>query len=148
MTENDPNDTVETAAEQPAKKAKAKDKSKDKAKAKLKAKSKTKSKTKAPRVKAKKPAETAPAFDYVGKVDSLRIASGAGAEGFEFGLKARHGKRKRFRFDPADAFAMNAMAHLVLAAHAAGTKLGVRTAPEADGILIVREVESRHKLEK
>jgi hypothetical protein len=81
-------------------------------------------------------------------VESIKLKSGAGAEGFEFGLRGRHGKRKNFRFDAADPFAMNAMSHLVLAAHAGETKIGIRTAAEVDGILIVRELESRPKLGK
>lgn len=40
---------------------------------------------------------------------------------------------------------MNAMAHLVLAAHASGTKIGVRTTADVEGVLIVSELESRPK---
>ena len=137
MTENETTETVEVVVEKPAKKAK--DKSKPKAKA--------KSKVKAPRAKAEKPARPE-GFDFVGKVESLRVKSGAGAEGFEFGLKGRHGKRRTFRFDAADAFAMNAMAHLVLAAHASETKIGVRTGAEVEGVLIVRELETHPKIGK
>lgn len=132
MTEN----MVEGVAEKPAKKAKGKNKAK--------VKSKTKSKTTS--AKAEKPERSEPSFDFVGKVESLRLTSGAGPSGFEFGLRGRHGKRRSFRFGSEDAFATNAMAHLVLTAHANETKLGVRTGPEVEGVLIVREIESRPKL--
>lgn len=138
MNETETVETVVVVAEKPAKKskAKAKDKPKDKIKA------------KPERAKAEKPAKPSHDFDFVGKVETLRVRSGAGPEGFEFGLRGRHGKRRHFRFDTADAFAMNAMAHLVLAAHANDSKLGIRTAAEVDGILIVRDLESRPKLGK
>ena len=135
MTDNETTETVEIAAEKPAKKAKAKRKTK------------AKSKVKAPRAKAEKPAKPE-GFDFVGKVESLRVKSGAGAEGFEFGLKGRHGKRRTFRFDATDAFAMNAMAHLVMAAHASDTKIGIRTGAEVEGVLTVRELESRPRIGK
>lgn len=133
MTENETSETVAEAAEKPAKKAKDK--------------SKPKTKAKTPRAKAEKPAKP-DGFDFVGKVESLRVKSNAGAEGFQFGLKGRHGKRRTFRFDAADAFAMNAMAHLVLAAHASETKIGVRTGAEVDGVLVVREIETHPKIGK
>lgn len=136
MSENDTTESIEVAVEKPAKKAKSKPKEKPKIKA------------EAPRPKAEKPRKSAHGFDFVGKVESLRVKSGAGAEGFEFQLRGRHGKRKSFRFDPADAFAMHAMAHLVLAAHASETKIGIRTSAEVEGLLIVRELESRPKLGK
>jgi hypothetical protein len=136
MTDNETTETAEVAAEKPAKKAK------DVNKPKAKAKAKTKPKKKTPRAKAEKPAKVE-GFDFVGKVESLRVKSGAGAEGFEFSLKGRHGKRRTFRFDAVDAFAMNAMAHLVLAAHANETKIGVRTGAEIEGVLIVRELATR-----
>ena len=135
MTDNETTEMVEIAVEKPAKKAK--DKSKPKAK----------SKVKAPRAKAEKPTKPE-GFDFVGKVESLRVKSGAGAEGFEFGLKGRHGKRRTFRFDATDAFAMNAMAHLVMAAHANDTKIGIRTGAEVEGVLTVRELESRRRIGK
>ena len=138
MTKNETRETLAEAAKKPAKTAKPK--SNDK----------TKEKTKArpPRVKAEKPAKPQHSFDFVGKVERLRVKSGAGAEGFEFGLRGRHGKRRSFRFDTTDVFAMNAMAHVVLAAHASETKIGVRTGAEVEGVLIVRELESRPKLGK
>ena len=139
MTENETAETVEVVAETPAKKTKKK--------AGEKAKDKKAPKAKVPRAKAEKPAKPE-GFDFVGKVESLRVKSGAGAEGFAFGLKGRHGKRRTFRFDAADAFAMNAMAHLVLAAHACETKIGVRTGAEVEGVLIVRELESRPRIGK
>lgn len=136
MTDQDTAQAVETAAEKPVKKPKAK--------AKTKAKTKTKQ-PKSARLKVVKPAD-AHDFDFVGKVESLLVKSGAGPEGFVFGLKGRHGKRGRFRLDPADAFAMNAMAHLVLAARASETKIGVRVGPEAEGLLTVRELEIYPKI--
>jgi hypothetical protein len=132
MTEQETAEAVEIVVEKPVKKAKAK----------------TKTKAKPSRPKAEKPSRPAHDFDFVGKVESIRVKSGAGAEGFEFGLRGRHGKRRNFRFDAVDPFAMNAMSHLVLAAHAGETKIGIRTAAEVDGILIVRELESRPKLGK
>ena len=134
MTEQEAAESVDVVIEKPMKKAKTK--------------TKAKAKAKPSRPKAQKPSKPAHDFDFVGKVESIRVKSGAGAEGFEFGLRARHGKRKNFRFDAADQFAMNAMSQLVLAAHAGETKIGVRTAAEVDGILIVRELESRPKLGK
>ena len=140
MTEEETTETVEIVVEKPAKK---------KPKAKEKAKAKVKGKAAAPkRDKPAKPPKPAPEFDFIGKVESLRVKSGAGPEGFEFGLRGRHGKRRSFRFDTADAFAMNAMAHLVLAAHASETKIGVKTGAEVEGVLVVRELESRPKLGK
>ena len=140
MTEEETTETVEIVVEKPAKK---------KPKAKEKAKAKVKGKAAAPkRDKPAKPPKPAPEFDFIGKVESLRVKSGAGPEGFEFGLRGRHGKRRSFRFDTADAFAMNAMAHLVLAAHASETKIGVKTGAEIEGVLVVRELESRPKLGK
>lgn len=132
MTEQETAEAVEVVIEKPVKKPKAK----------------TKAKAKPSRAKAVKPSRPTHDFDFVGKVESIRVKSGAGAEGFEFGLRARHGKRKNFRFDAADQFAMNAMSQLVLAAHAGETKIGIRAAAEVDGILIVRELESRPKLGK
>ena len=140
MTEEETTETVEIVVEKPAKK---------KPKAKEKAKAKVKGKAAAPkRDKPAKPPKPAPEFDFIGKVESLRVKSGAGPEGFEFGLRGRHGKRRSFRFDTADAFAMNAMAHLVLAAHASETKIGVKTGAEVEGVLVVRDLESRPKLGK
>lgn len=138
MSEDEVITTVDAAVAEPAKKPKAKQKTKVKAKAKV--------KTKPAQPKGGKPARPSHDFDFVGKVESLKVTSSA--SGFEFGLRGRHGKRKSFRFDTADQFAMNAMAHVVLAAHAGETKVGVRTAAEVDGILIVRELESRPKLGK
>ena len=144
MSEDDKTAPVEIVIEAPDKKAKNKGKAKTKNKAKAKAEAKTKS-TRPKVAKATKPVDD---FDFVGRVESLRVKSGAGPEGFEFGMRGRHGKRKSFRLDPGDAFALNAMMHLVLAAHAGETRIGVRTASEADGVLIVRELESRPKLGK
>ena len=138
MTEQEAAEAVDVVIEKPVKKAKAKTKTKSKAKA----------KAKPSRPKAQKPPKPTHDFDFVGKVETIRVKSGAGAEGFEFGLRGRHGKRKNFRFDAADPFAVNAMSHLVLAAHAGDTKIGIRTAAEVDGVLIVRELESRPKLGK
>jgi hypothetical protein len=134
MTEQEAAEAVEVVVEKSVKKPKVK--------------AKTKAKAKPSRAKTEKLSRPAHDFDFVGKVESIKVKSGAGAEGFEFGLRGRHGKRKNFRFDAADPFAMNAMSHLVLAAHAGETKIGIRTAAEVDGILIVRELESRPKLGK
>ena len=143
MSENEIVEPVEAAAEKPAKK-KAKDQAKNKSKAKAKV-LRGKAEKSASPDKAAKPADN---FDFVGKVETLRVRSGGGAESFEFGLKGRHGKRKHFRFDAADAFAMNAMAHLVLTAHASDARIGVRTGAEVAGVLVVRELESRPGLGK
>lgn len=134
MTEQEAAEAVEVVVEKSVKKPKVK--------------AKAKAKAKPSRAKTEKPPRPSHDFDFVGKVESIKVKSGAGAEGFEFGLRGRHGKRKNFRFDAADPFAMNAMSHLVLAAHAGETKIGIRTAAEVDGILIVRELESRPKLGK
>ena len=134
MTEQEAAEAVEVVVEKPVKKPKVK--------------AKTKAKAKPSRAKTEKLSRPVHDFDFVGKVESIKVKSGAGAECFEFGLRGRHGKRQNFRFDAADPFAMNAMSHLVLAAHAGETKIGIRTAAEVDGILIVRELESRPKLGK
>jgi hypothetical protein len=134
MTDQETVEAVETVAEKPVKKPKAKARTKAKG-------------DKVSRPKLAKPAATHD-FDFVGKVESLLVKSGAGPQGFVFGLKGRHGKRGRFRLDPADAFAMNAMAHLVLAARASETKIGVRVGAEADGVLTVRELEIYPKIGK
>lgn len=140
MTENEPIQAVEVTEERPAKKAKGKDKAKVKAQA--------GGKAKPARPKTEKSARSTPDYDFVGRVERLRVTSGGGAQGFEFGLRGRHGKRRNFRFDTADVFAMNAMAQLVLAAHASAAKIGVRTSAETDGVLIVRELESGPRLGK
>jgi len=142
MTDNDETPQVEAATGKPAKKAKDKRKSKDKAK------SKAKSKAKPARPAVEKPVAPVIGFDFVDKVDSLRVKAGAGAGGVEFSLRGRHGKRRSFRFDTADDFALIAMAHLVLAANSSGTKIGLRTGAEVDGVCIVHEAESRPRLGK
>ena len=137
MTGNEPTETAQTAeiaVEKPAKKTK--DRKRDKAK------------VKSPRVKAAKVANPENDFDFIGKVESLKVKTGAGPAGFEFGLRGRNGKRRNCRFVAGDDFAMNAMAHLVLSAHAGEIRIGVRGASEVDGVLIVRELESRPKLRK
>lgn len=140
MTDNDKNQAVEAAADPAVTPQAEKAKSK---KSKVENKSDAKAKPKGSRLKVAKSAERPPDFDFIGKVERLLVKSGLGAEGLEFGLRGRHGKRRTFRLDPADAFALNAMAHLVLAAHASETKLGVRTGAEVEGVLMVRELESR-----
>lgn len=144
MSDNEMSESAETVvitAGKPGKKSKKKAAGKTGGKAKAKA-------AKPARAKTDKPAKPGHDFDFVGKVESLAVKSGAGPDGFTFSLRGRHGKRRSFRFDTGDGFAMNAMAHLVLAAHAGGTRLGVRTGAEADGVFIVRELESRPKLGK
>lgn len=110
-------------------------------------KTKAKTKTAAPR-KKKSAAEASAKFDFIGKVESLRVKDGAGSEAFEFGLRGRHGKRRSFRLDSANPVAMTAMVHLVLAAHASEAKIGVRAGEERGGVALVREVESRPKMGK
>jgi len=136
MTDQDTADAASTAAEAAPKTAKTKVKAKAKTKVK---------KAKTTRAKVVKTAATHD-FDFVGKVESLLVKSGTGPQGFEFGLRGRHGKRGRFRLDPADPFAMNVMAHLVLAARASETKIGVRAGAEVDGALAVRELEIYPKI--
>lgn len=144
MSDQEATEAVGTPAGKPSKSSRT---SKKKAAAKP-AKAKSEKAKTAKRAKPGKPAKPAKDFDFIGKVESLKVRSGAGAGGFEFGLRGRRSKRKSFRFDPSDAFAMNAMAHLVLAAHASATKIGVRTGDKVDGVFLVRELESRPKLGK
>lgn len=138
-------ETAETDAKSSPKDASAKTMAKTRAKARDKAKPK-------PRAARARPAESAPEdagkFDFIGKVETLLVKGGAGAAGFEFGLRGRHGKRRNFRLDAADPFTMNAMAHLVLAAHASEAKIGVRTGAEQEGVPLVTELASRPKLGK
>lgn len=136
MTDQDMADAAAAPAEVAPKTPKTKTKAKAKAKVK---------KPKSARAKAAKP-EPAHDFDFVGKVESLLVKSGTGPQGFEFGLRGRHGKRGRFRLDPADAFAMNVMAHLVLAARASESKIGVRSGAGDDGVRTVRELEIYPKI--
>ena len=105
MTDNDETPQVEAATGKPAKKAKDKRKSKDKAK------SKAKSKAKPARPAVERSVAPVIGFDFVGKVDSLRVKAGAGAGGVEFSLRGRHGKRRSFRFDTADDFALTEQTH-------------------------------------
>lgn len=126
-----------------------KSKARPRAQTKAKSAKKAEAKPRAARAKTAKPAaEPAEKFDFIGKVETLLVKGGAGAAGFEFGLRGRHGKRRSFRLDAADPFTMNAMAHLVLAAHTSETKIGVRTGAEAEGVLLVTELASRPKLGK
>lgn len=96
-------------------------------------------------VEKAKPAEDG--FDFVGKVESLRVKSGGAAGAFEFGLRGRGGKRRSFMLDGSDPIAMNAMAQILVAAHASEAKIGVR-ADAGEGTVLVRELECRPKLGK
>lgn len=86
-------------------------------------------------------------FDFVGKVESLRVKSGGAADAFAFGLRGRGGKRRSFRLDGSDPIALNAMAQILVAAHASEAKIGVR-AEAGEGTSVVRELECRPKLGK
>ena len=103
--------------------------------------SKTKSaKTKAAKTKAAK----TPDFDFVGKVESIRVQNAPGQPLFTFGLKGRGGVRRSFQITATDSFALNIMAPVVMAAHAAETKIGVRVGTGDE----VVEVQSRPRLGK
>jgi len=93
---------------------------------------------------AKTKAAKTPDFDFVGKVESIRVQNVSGQPLFTFGLKGRSGVRRSFQITATDSFALNIMAPVVMAAHAAETKIGVRV---GDGDEVV-EVQSRPRLGK
>ena len=131
---------AEAAGKQAGQKAGGADSS---ARSSAKAKAKTKTAIKA------KPAKTsASGFDFVGRVESLIVKCGSGAEIFEFELRGRNGERHVLRLRTSDSFSLNIMAPIVTAAHATDAKIGVRTAADASGFHYVTEVESRPKLGK
>lgn len=105
-------------------------------------------KVKAKPRRVKPAADAANGFDFVGKVESLLVKSGNALGGFEFGLRGRHGKRQTFRLDSSDPAAMNAMAQILVAAHASEAKIGVRADAGTDGVPQVRELECRPKIGK
>ncbi|WP_421693706.1 hypothetical protein [Aestuariivirga sp.] len=112
-------------------------------------KTKVKTKTKASRGKLVEdalPAESE--FDFVGKVESLQVKTGSAPDGFEFGLRGRHGQRKSFRLDLSDPVALNAMTHILVAAHASEAKIGVKVDGSGEGIPQVKELAWRPKLGK
>lgn len=110
-------------------------------KVKAKAKTKTISEAKASKTRSD-------SFDFVGKVESLIVTGGSGAEAFEFGLRNRNGERQAFRLRTSDSFSMSIMAPIVIAAHAADAKIGVRAAADETGVRYVMEVARRPKLGK
>lgn len=93
---------------------------------------------------AKTKAAKTPEFDFVGKVESIRVQTASGQPPFTFGLKGRNGVRRSFQLTAADSFALNIMAAIVTAAHASDVKVGVRVGA-ADEVV---EVQSRPRLGK
>jgi hypothetical protein len=85
-----------------------------------------------------------PDFDFVGKVESIRVNNAPGQPLFTFGLKGRNGMRRSFQITSTESFALTIMAPIVTAAHAAETKIGVRV---GDGGEVV-EVQCRPRLGK
>lgn len=71
-----------------------------------------------------KPAKT-PAFDFVGKVESIGVKAEAGKLLFTWGLKGRNGLRRTFQIVAAESVVLDAMVSVITAAHATGTKIGI-----------------------
>ena len=90
-----------------------------------------------------KPAKT-PDFDFIGKVESIRVVNGPEQPLFAFGLRGRNGVRRSFHIAATESFALHIMPSIVTAAHAAETKIGVRVG-EGDEVV---EVQSRPRLGK
>lgn len=88
-----------------------------------------------------------PAFDFVGKVDAIRVVGAAGAEVFEFTLRGRDDAHGSFRLKASEPFALAAMVPLILSAHAQDSKIGVRV-EQVEGASWVTEIESRPGLGK
>lgn len=104
-----------------------------------------------PAAKPKKPREpkAAPAgFDFVGRVESIRVTGGAAGAGFEFALHGRKGARQSYRLGTEHGAAMIAMAHIVIAAHDKDAKIGVRSEKAGNGLPVAAEVVWRPKLGK
>ena len=95
------------------------------------------------KAKSAKPTKT-PDFDFIGKVESIRVVNGPEQPLFAFGLRGRNGVRRSFHIAATESFALHIMALIVTAAHAAETKIGVRVG-EGDE---VGEVQSRPRLGK
>jgi hypothetical protein len=93
---------------------------------------------------AKTKAAKTPDFDFIGKVESIRVQNAPGQPLFTFGLKGRSGVRRSFQITTTDSFALNIMAPIVTAAHVAETKIGVRVGAGDE----VVEVQSRPRLGK
>ena len=83
-------------------------------------------------------------FDFIGKVESIRVNNAPGQPLFTFGLKGRNGVRRSFQITSTEGFALHIMAPIITAAHAAETKIGVRVGDGGD----VVEVQSRPRLGK
>lgn len=90
-----------------------------------------------------KPAK-APAFDFVGKVESIGLHAGPDKPALTFGLKGRNGTRRVFQISASESVLVNGMVTLLTAARAAETKIGVRVGV-GDTVL---EVQSRPGLGK
>ena len=101
-----------------------------------------------PRTPADDTAPAANGFDFVGKVESLRVKAGAAPDTFEFSLRGRHGQRQSFKLDPSDPVAINAMVQILVAAHGLGAKIGVNAGSSGEGIALVKELAWRPKLRK
>lgn len=100
------------------------------------------------KAKTRAKGSTGSGFDFIGKVESIVVKTGAGGESFEFGLRGRHGLRQTLALGTSDSFALNIMAPIVTAAHATESKIGVRVAPGHGSIPQVIEVASRPRLGK
>lgn len=88
-----------------------------------------------------------PHFDFIGKVESVSVKSGAAA-GFEFTLHGRKGALKTFCLDAANSTVMSIMANVVISAHAGGEKIGVRVSANGEGNAVAVEIAFRRKLGK
>lgn len=89
-----------------------------------------------------------PAFDFVGRVESIRATSNPSGPEFEFALHGRKGPSQSFRLNPEHGAAVMTMAHVVIAAHDNDAKIGVRTAQGGKGLPVVAEVVWRPKIGK
>lgn len=114
----------------------------------------TKSKSRKPaaksgRVKATpKPKAAAPAFDFIGRVESIRVTSGSSAPEFEFSLHGRKSSHQLFRLNGELGAAVMVMAQVVISAHDKNAKIGVRCKKGGDGLPVAAEIIWRPKLAK
>lgn len=103
--------------------------------------------TKNARLKVIREAKPAvPAFDFIGRVESIRVKGSASGLEFEFALHGRKGTHQSFRLNAAHAATV--MANVVIAAHDKGAKIGVRSEKGGEGLPVAAEIVWRPRLGK
>lgn len=101
------------------------------------------------RAKAAGESKTASAAaDFVGRVERIHAKSGPAGADFTFALHGRKGAHQSFRLRPEHGAAMIALAHLVIAAHDKGAKIGVRSETDGEGLPFAAEIIWRPKRAK